>query len=399
MKPHTITIRSFCPVAVLLIALFSFPSLMCAQFYSQTNLVSNGSLPADVTDSSLVNPWGMVQGPSTPFWVSDQVTNKSTLYMGDGTKVPLSVSIPAIGTGPANGPTGVVFNTGTGFSLPTSSGATVSSLFMFANLNGEISGWNPGSTGGKASAVAEVTTPGAAYTGLAINATGTLLYAANYTPSGGINIFNDSWVSQGKLPPLPTSFHLPSNYEPYNVADINGTLFLAEDPLQTSGPFAGILPQLGDGNGAVIEFNPTTRAYSELVAPGSGDGLNVPWGFAMAPSDFGKFSNDLLAGNFGSGWISAYNPISGQFLGYLDNASGARITDGALWTLVFGNGAADTNANTLYLTAGITHPFQTEGLMASITATPEPATSVLLGTALLAIGFTVFRRRQWCAET
>lgn len=377
-------------------ALLFAPAFTYSQAYVQSNLVSNSSsIPAATVDPSLVNPWGMIQGPSTPFWVSDQVTDMSTLYMGSGAKVPLTVSIPTIGTGPANGPTGIVFNSATGFPLAPSSGTTpVPSLFMFANLNGEISGWNPGSTGGLHNAVNEVTTAGAAYTGLAINATGSLIYAANFTPTGGINVFNGSWGSQGTLTPPPASFKLPSNYEPYNVADVNGTLFMAYDPLQTSGPFAGKLPQLGNGNGAVIEFNPTTKMYTELVAPGMGDGLDVPWGFAVAPSNFGKFSGDLLVGNFGSGWISAYNPSTGAFLGYLDNSSGKPITDGGLWTLLFGNGAAGTSPSTLYITAGITQPLQTEGVMAAINATPEPSTFALFGAGALALAFTLLRRRR-----
>lgn len=366
------------------------PSLAHAQFYTQANLVSNGSLPANTIDSNLVNPWGMIQGPSTPFWVSDQVTNDSTLYMGNGTKIPLTVGIPKIGTGPVNGPTGIVFNTDMGFPLATSGTSTIPSLFIFDNLNGTIDGWNPKSTGGLASAVTAVTTPGAVYTGLAINATGSLIYAADFAPGGGVNVFNSSWASQGKLPALPSTISLPSNYEPYNVADISGTLFIAYDPMGTNG-----LPVLGAGNGAVIEYNPTTMSYSELIKPGMGDGLNNPWGFAIAPSSgFGKFNGDLLVGDFGSGWIGAYNPSTGKFLGYLDNSSGNPITDGGLWTLEFGNGAASTNPDTLYITAGITQPFQTEGLLAAINQTPEPSTFALFGAGLLAMALMLVHRKQ-----
>jgi uncharacterized protein (TIGR03118 family) len=382
------------PLVLAAAALLFLPALACSQAYVQTNLVSNSSsIPAATTDSSLVNPWGMVQGPMTPFWVSDQVTNLSTIYTGNGTKEPLTVSIPTLSTSHVNGPTGLVFNTGTGFSLSTSS--SVPSLFLFDNLNGTIDGWNPMSTGGLHTAVTEVTTPGAAYTGLAINATGSLIYAANFTPTGGVDIFNNSWKSQGTLPALPSSISLPSNYKPYNVADINGTLFIAYDPLQTSGPFAGKLPQLGAGNGAVIEYNPTTSTYTELVAPGTGDGLFNPWGFAMAPSSgFGKFSGDLLVGDFGSGWISAFNPSTGNFLGYLDSSSGMPIADGGLWTLDFGNGAAGTSMDTLYITAGITQPLQSEGLLAAINQTPEPSTLALFGLGMLALAFVFARRKQ-----
>lgn len=376
-----------------LLGVLILPLALAAQNYVQTNLVSNSSaIPALHIDPNLVNPWGLVQTSTSPFWVSDQVTSKTTLYMGTGAAVPLVVNIPAT-SGPANGPTGVVFNTGSGFPLPAASGTgTVSARFMFDNLNGEIYGWNPMSTGGMNNAVSAVTTPGAAYTGLAINATGSVIYAANYTPTGGIDVFNSQWQSQGKLPALPASIHLPSNYEPYNVADVNGTLLLAYDPLQTSGPFAGVLPELGDGNGAVLEFNSATMTYNELISPGAGKGLNVPWGFAMAPSDFGKFGGDLLVGNFGSGWISAYNPTTGAFDGYLTDDSGAPIWNGALWSIVFGSGNAGTQADALYLTAGITQPLQSEGLFAEIRATPEPQTLALFGIGLIFLALSARRR-------
>ena len=384
-------------LGVAIIAVLFLPALAHAQGYLQTNLVSNNSskIPAAYTDSHLVNPWGLVQGPTTPFWVSDQVTNVSTLYTGSGMPVPevppLVVSIPTVGTGPVNGPTGIVFNPDGGFLLPPTS-STNPALFIFANLNGEISGWDPMSTGGLHSAVTEVTSKGAVYTGLAINATGSLIYAADFTPRGHVNVFDSSWASLGSLPSLPSSIKLPHNYEPYNVADINGTLFIAYDPIHVHGSDAG-LPVLGSGHGAVIEYNPTTMSYTELIGPGKGDGLDVPWGFAMAPSTgFGKFSGDLLVGDFGSGWISAYSPSTGKFLGYLDSTSGKPITDGGLWTLVFGNGAAGTSTDTLYITAGITQPLQTEGLLAAINNSPEPSTFVLFGLGALALALG--RRRR-----
>src|SRR5579884_2099381 len=305
MRPRP-TNRSFCLVFATTAAFFLITSLMQAQ-YVQTNLVSNSSAnPATTTDPNLINPWGMVQGPTTPFWVSDQGTNVSTLYTGTGTKLPLTVNVPTVPSMngfPPNGPTGIVFNTGSGFPLATKGTATVKSIFIFANMN--------------------------------------------------------------------------------------GTLFVAYAPIGKDG-----LPVVGDGNGAVAEFNDATGTFiKQLINPGAGDGLDVPWGMAMAPSDFGPFSNDLLVGNFGSGEISAYNPSNGDFLGMLDDLSGKPITNGALWTLVFGNGQAGTKPNTLYITAGVTLA-QTQGVMAAITPTPEPATLFLLGSGLLAIGLISWRRMK-----
>jgi hypothetical protein len=46
----------------------------------------------------------------------------------------------------------------------------------------------------------------------------------------------------------------------------------------------------------------------------SGGELNSPWGLALVPADFGKFSNDLLVGNFGDGRINALDPANGASL-------------------------------------------------------------------------------------
>ena len=40
--------------------------------------------------------------------------------------------------------------------------------------------------------------------------------------------------------------------------------------------------------------------------------MNAPWGIAQAPGDFGAFSHRLLIGNFGDGFINAYNAVSGE---------------------------------------------------------------------------------------
>jgi hypothetical protein len=77
--------------------------------YVQTNLVSDISGLAEVTDPSLVNSWGVSFLPGSPFWVSDQGTNVSTLYsVTDSTtvsKVDINpptgfVAIPTTTTGP-----------------------------------------------------------------------------------------------------------------------------------------------------------------------------------------------------------------------------------------------------------------------------------------------------------
>ncbi|WP_176946204.1 TIGR03118 family protein [Bradyrhizobium sp. Rc2d] len=127
-----------------------------AAIYVQTNLVSDIPGLAAVTDPNLVNPWGVSFLPGSPFWISDQHTNLATVYpVTDSTDVSpavLTVSIPTTATGP-QGPTGQVSNTNaSSFILDDDASAR----FIFADLNGTISGWNPG-LGTTASV--EVTTP------------------------------------------------------------------------------------------------------------------------------------------------------------------------------------------------------------------------------------------------
>src|SRR5215831_10331425 len=198
--------------------------------YLQTNLVSNIPGLATITDSQLVNPWGFSHSPTSPFWTSNQGQNTATLYgVTHGTtvvKVNINapsglVQIPTTAGGP-QGPTGQVNNTNAAsFHLP--SGA--SARFIFANLNGTISGWAGGPT-----AVIQHTTPGAVYTGLAINAGQTRLFAANGA-TGGIDIFDSSFSPVN----LPNAFATPPNIDvlglkPFNVQTINGEIYVTYAP-------------------------------------------------------------------------------------------------------------------------------------------------------------------------
>ena len=54
--------------AVLLIPATAFAA--GANIYIQHNLVSDIAGNADVTDPNLVNPWGVSQSASSPFWIS-----------------------------------------------------------------------------------------------------------------------------------------------------------------------------------------------------------------------------------------------------------------------------------------------------------------------------------------
>src|ERR1044072_7869863 len=76
-----------------------------ADIYTVHALVSDepAATPAGAKDASLVNGWGLVAGPTTPWWTSNNGTGTSTLYSGAGAKQALTVTV-------AGAPTGTVFN-------------------------------------------------------------------------------------------------------------------------------------------------------------------------------------------------------------------------------------------------------------------------------------------------
>lgn len=354
-----------------------------ASEYTQVNLVSSGYVKAKVTDSNLVNPWGMISSSTSPIWISNQATNTSTLYtinnIDKGTGSPFVVGVPTTASG-MQGPTGIVYNldlSGGGFPVPGPNG-NVPSVFIFDNLNGTISGWNPKSTGGAGNAVIAVNTQGALYKGLALGVINNAwdLYAADATPMGGIKVFDSSFgavtgsplVSNAfidpDLPALPAS--ADAVWTTFNVANLNGDIYVMYAPI----PVGGGHPILNSKAGVVAEFSTAgTFMRNVAVSPWNTGPLDDPWGIAMAPGKFGKYSNALLIGNFGSGEILAYRPNSDgmfTFEGVLDGTDGTPITEGRLWTLWFGNGASGANPNTLYITTGGSD-VTADGLFAAIT--------------------------------
>ena len=84
----------------------------------------------------------------------------------------------------------------------------------------------------------------------------------------------------------------------------------------------------------------------------AGGALDAPWGLAMAPANFGKFSSMLLVGNFGDGKINAFDPATGTMVGTVSNNDGSAIVVPGLWALQFGNDLNSQPSNTLFYTAG-----------------------------------------------
>jgi uncharacterized protein (TIGR03118 family) len=364
-----------------------------AATYLQTDLVSDIPGLATITDSNLQNSWGISHSSTSPFWISNQITNTATLYTVTGstnvTKVEINppsgfVAIPTTASGP-QGPTGQVANTNPSpSSFPVGNGGNgASAHFIFANLNGTISAWDTGTT-----AFTQVTTPGALYTGLAINTAGTQLYAVN-NAAGSINVFNSNFapVSLGAGAFATPATISALNLVPFNVQNINGSIFVTYAPVGHPAQTTAAL-----GQGAVASF--TESGVLQQVLTGAGH-LAAPWGIALAPSGFGQFGGDLLVGNFSyiNTGISAFDPVTGAFMGTIPINAGLGNTPGGLWALGFGTGSSNGDPNTLYFTDGIDG--ETHGLFGAISAVPEPATwaMMLIGFAGLGFAFRQSRRK------
>jgi uncharacterized protein (TIGR03118 family) len=327
--------------------------------YRQTNLVSDLPGLAELTDSDLVNPWGLAAGPTTPAWVADNGTNKATIYRGFVNGSPIQKAGLVVNI-PGGAPTGQVFNGTPGF-VVSSGTASGPAVFLFNSEGGQVTGWNPGVPPPPPSTQAQVgaSVPDAIYKGLAIASAGdgTFLYAADFH-NGRIDVFDSSFT----LVHLSGSFsddEIPAGFAPFNVQALGGLLYVAyaKQDADREDEVAG--PSLG----FVDVYDTSGHLLRHLIERGQ---LNAPWGLALAPAGFGRFAGALLVGNFGNGRINAYDPGTGEFLGRLRNEDGGPIEIEGLWALRFGNGVTG-NPTTLLFTAGIDD--EAHGLFGAIEAT------------------------------
>jgi uncharacterized protein (TIGR03118 family) len=152
--------------------------------------------------------------------------------------------------------------------------------------------------------------------------------------------------------------HLPKHYAPFNIALVNGKLYVAY--ARQDATASDDAP--GHGRGIVDVFDTSGNLVKRLISHGQ---LNAPWGMTLAPADFGQFSGALLVGNFGDGRIHAYNPTTGRFLGTVTGARHRPLVIPGLWALVVGNGTS-ASSNSVLFTAGIND--EADGLYGTITA-------------------------------
>ncbi|HXM33585.1 MAG TPA: TIGR03118 family protein [Pyrinomonadaceae bacterium] len=327
--------------------------------YRPTILASDIPGVGQTLDPSLVNPWGIAQSATSPFWVSNNGTGTATLYGGDVngspfTKNTLTVTIP----GGSN--TGAVFNGSSSFVITDSNG-TGPARFIFDTEAGTIAAWRSGTT-----AVTTVTTANAVYKGLGIGAVGasSFLYAANFR-NGTVDVFGTSFTPVGFGPGTFVDPAIPAGYAPFNIQNLGGKIYVTY-ALQDVNKHDDVP---GAGHGYVDVYDPIGTLQGRLI---SGGVLNSPWGVTIAPASFGLFANALLVGNFGDGRINAFDRNSGVFLGTLNDQGGNPLAIEGLWGLTFGNGVGGGDVNNLYFSAGIGG--ESHGVFGSIvSAAPAPA--------------------------
>jgi uncharacterized protein (TIGR03118 family) len=218
------------------------------------------------------------------------------------------------------------------------------------------------------------------FKGLAVGsvASANYLYATDFANSA-IQVFDTNFAPTT----LGGSFTDPNaiaSYSPFGIKNLGGRIYV------TYALKGGADEVAGPGLGYVDAFDTNGNFIQRVATDGT---LDAPWGLAIAPSNFGTFSNDLLVGNFGDGTINAYDPITYAFLGQLLDEKGNVISIDGLWDLGVGNGGSGGPLDALFFTAGIND--EQDGLFGQLRV-PEPFTLSLFGAGLA--GMAVLRRRR-----
>jgi uncharacterized protein (TIGR03118 family) len=335
-------------LAVILCGEFAAPASAAHSFYKAKVLASNGSVPAPTTDDTLINPWGIAVPDSGFLWINVNGSGLTELWDPAGTRQTLTVTVPAAQAGNNAPVTGIVFNP-TGAFVIEGNTNSAPARFIMAAEDGTISGWSPDVTPTDQAIIAvDRSGFGAIYKGVALFEGQTVdtsrLYAADFH-NNQIDVFDGNFAPVN----LPNSAfqdsRLPDDYAPFNVAVINNRVYVAyakQDDTATD-------EVKGKGFGYIDVYNLQGSLQKRLVKQGR---LNAPWAMVKAPSNFGKFSNQLLVGNFGNGRINAYDPGTGAFRGTMHDRNGHNIHIEGLWGLAFGNGGDAGPSNTLFFAGG-----------------------------------------------
>lgn len=329
------------------------------QGFRETDLVSDIPGRAAVTDPNLANPWGLVTTRSGDLLVADNHTDKATTYSGGQQGQPVEI-LPGVVSFPTDGaPTGVVRNDSDDFEF-SGFGNTAPARFLFAGEHGDLFAYNPDVSRTDAVLVAHEDSGDetAIFKGLALlggkhrsekdekdgkaekdgehgehrdhehgkdqGGGEPRVLVANFRDAR-IDIFNEDF----ELVPSNGAFQdpsLPEGFAPFDVKVIGSKVFvtyaLQDDEKEDDTP--------GPGNGFIDVFGKDGRLLQRFASRGV---LNSPWGLEVAPKGFGKFSGDLLVGNFGDGRINVFDLHTGAFKATLEDRNGHPIAIPGLWGL------------------------------------------------------------------
>jgi uncharacterized protein (TIGR03118 family) len=164
-------------------------------------------------------------------------------------------------------------------------------------------------------------------------------------PNAKVDVFNHDFNFVG----TPHQFRdpmIPSNYAPFGIQNLGGKIYVTYGKQNA----AKTDVVRGIGLGYVDVYSAGGKLLHHLVSGGSSSPLDAPWGLAIAPKTFGTFAGALLVGNLGNGWMNAFNPTTGQYLGALYTSTGPVVIPG-LWGLRAGSSAFG-GAGTLVFSAG-----------------------------------------------
>ena len=291
--------------------------------YVVHSLVSDGGVAAPVRDAVLVNGWGLAATATGPWWTTNEASGTSALYSGDGRKQALTVQVPG-------GPTGITTYGGFHGFLVSAGGKSDPARFIYACEDGRIRAWTPTvPTGWSTESEIVVDDAGLARSSAAspsradgcTRPTSTTRRSTSSTRSGGGRRVAGSFIDPA----------VPAWYAPDNIQAFGGHLFVT---------YVGRAPVNGNDDptgGYVDEFDLQGRLVAHVARMGV---LNEPWGLAIAPASFGRYSGDLLVANFGDGHVNAFRKAGGRwtFDGALAGGNGKPLVLNGVWGIAFGNG-------------------------------------------------------------
>ena len=340
------------------------------QQYTQTNLVSDSPSTAEAKtyDPNAGSSWGIAQSSNGPWAVANANKGTVTVYSGAG-----AIEVNPVSVAPANpekskvgSPTGVVFNPSQEFVLSNGKPAE----FLASTLDGLIVGWNSGLPGNASSIVINQKDK-SIFDGLGIasatvkGVTATYLYAPDFK-AGRMSVYDGAFQHTAAL---ENAFNRvvrvlfeTKDLAPFNVQEVGGNVYVTF--AQPDPSIGGIVPIVQAGLGLVICFSPEGKLIQVLQ---EGQFLNGPWGVALAPGNFGQYSHDLLVANNGDGAINVYNPVTGQFIAQLQDASAAPLKISGLWGIAFGSDTALGGLATSLYFAASAGPTFSGGLFGDVT--------------------------------